>query len=136
MKYALLLAGLLAAAAPASAQNFTTAAEVKPIVGAIKGQWVAVRPFQGKDLLYFTNLLTWRCGLSEIRYAVNSIVLEKLQTEPCYENESAPNALKIEGILPYVSFPADSIETIIVEITYDDGTTDSASYDRAQVQIN
>ena len=136
MKYALLLAGLIATAAPVSAQNFTTAAEVKPIVGAIKGQWIAVRPWEGKDLLYFTNLLSWRCGLNEIRYAVNSIVLQKLETEPCYENESAPNALKVEGILPYVSFPADSIETIIVEITYDDGTTDSASYDRAQVQIN
>ena len=135
MKHALIIAALFAAT-PAAAQNFTTAAEVKPIVGAIKGQWVAVRLWDGQDLLYFTNLLSWRCGLSEIRYSVNGSDVEVLQAEPCYDQEPAPNAMKVPDILPYVTFAPNSVETIEVMITYDDGTTDSAAYVRADVQIN
>ena len=131
-----LIIAVLLAAAPATAQNFTTAAEVIPIVGAIKAQWIAVRPWQAQDLLYFTNLLSWRCGLSEIRYSVNGGTVEVYQGEPCYDQEPAPNALKVLDILPYISFPADSIETIEVMITYDDSSTDSASYERAAVLIN
>ncbi|MGR3291134.1 MAG: hypothetical protein ACU0C9_08050 [Paracoccaceae bacterium] len=123
-------------ATPLAAQNFTTAAEVKPIVGAIKGNWIAVRPWEGKDLLYFTNLLSWRCGLSEIRYAINGGEEKILQAEPCYESESAPNALKVTDILPYLTFEADSIETISIFVTYDDGSQDSATFERAAVQIN
>ncbi len=135
MKRALIIAALLAAA-PATAQNFTTAAEVKPIVGAIKAQWIALRPWQGQDLLYFTNLLSWRCGLSEIRFSVNGGAIKVYQGEPCYDQEAAPNALKVLDILPYITFPADSVDTIEVMTTYDEGSTDSASYDRAAVRIN
>ena len=135
MKHALIIAALLAAT-PAAAQNFTTAAEVKPIVGAIKAQWIAVRLWDGQDLLYFTNLLSWRCGLSEIAYSVNGAEPKLYQSEPCYEQEPAPNALKAEDILPYITFAPNSVETIEVMITYDDGTTDSATYTRSQVQIN
>ncbi len=131
-----LLVACTLAAAPVAAQNFTTAAEVKPIVSAIKGQWIAVRLWEGHDLLYFTNLLSWRCGLSEISYSVNGGKAQVYDAEPCYEGEAAPNALKLEDKLPYVSFAPNSIETIEVTVTYDDGTTDSASYQRAAVQIN
>ena len=135
MTYPLIFASLLAAS-PLAAQNFTTAAEVKPIVGAIKAQWIAVRPWEGQDLLYFTNLLSWRCGLSQIRYAVNGAALKVYPAEPCYEDENAPNALKLDGILPYIKLPANSIQTIEVVITYDDGSEDQASYERAAVQSN
>ncbi len=135
MKHGIILA-LLLAASPVAAQNFTTAAEVKPIVGAIKGQWIAVRLWDGQDLLYFTNLLSWRCGLDKIEYAVNGGETQPYAAEPCYEGEAAPNALKVEDILPYLTFDPNSIKTIDVTVTYDDGTQDSASYARAAVQIN
>jgi len=134
MRSAVLGAALIAA--PLTAQNFTTAAEVKPIVGAIKAQWIAVRPWNGQDLLYFTNLLSWRCGLSQISYSVNGGAEMLLVTEPCYEGQDAPNALKVDDILPYISFDADFVQTITVSVTYDDGTSDRQSYDRAAVQIN
>ncbi len=120
---------------PGFAQNFTTAAEVRPIVGAIKAQWIAVRPWDGKDLLYFTNLLSWRCGLEKIEYIVNDADSVELVTEPCYEDEGAPNALKVEDVLPYVTFAADSVQTVNVTITYDDGETFSVDYERATIQI-
>ncbi len=131
-----LLTACTLAGAPVAAQNFTTAAEVRPIVGAIKGQWIAVRLWDGHDLLYFTNLLAWRCGLSEISYSVNGGKARIYDGEPCYDGEAAPNALKLEGKLPYVSLAPNSIETIEVTVTYDDGTTDSARYERAAVQID
>lgn len=127
-----ILAGLALAATlglPASAQQFTTAAEVRPMLEATKARWIAVREFDGKDLLYFTNLLAWRCGLDAIFYSVNGGA-ETRWTEACYENETDPNALKE---MPYVSFPLGSVESVTVRLQYDDGGTDSASYQRGQI---
>ncbi len=135
MKRAIILASLLAAS-PLAAQNFTTAAEVKPIVQAIKGSWIAVRPWEGQDLLYFTNLLSWRCGLDQITYAVNGGEQIVLEHEPCYEDEGAPNALKVQNILPYIAFEANTIETITIGVVYDDQTTELATFNRKDVQID
>lgn len=135
MKRAIILASLLAAS-PLGAQDFTTAAEVKPIVQATKGSWIAVRPWEGQDLLYFTNLLSWRCGLDQITYAVNGGEEIVLEHEPCYIDEGAPNALKVESIMPYVSFEADSIQSITIGVFYDDGTSQQEEFMRKDVQIN
>lgn len=119
----------VAVGAPAMAQQFTTAAEVRPMLDATKARWIAVREYEGKDLLYFTNLLTWRCGLDAIYFSVNGGA-EKRWGEGCYEKEADPNALKE---LPYVSFPLGSVESVTVRLQYDDGGSDSASYNRAQI---
>ena len=125
----------LMAATPALAQNFTTAAEVKPILTATKPNWIAVRPYDGQDLLYFTNLLAWRCGVATVAYGVNGAPPETpLAMEPCYEAEAAPNALKADqGVLFYVALPLDSVQTVTLLVTYDDGSTDTAEYARAAV---
>lgn len=117
--------------------KFTTATEVKQILDMTKAQWIAVRPWEGQDLLYFTNLLAWRCGTHEISYAVNGGAMRVLAAEPCYEGEGAPNALKMDGgIMPYVAFPENSIVTIEVQVLYDDMTEGGENYERAAVQIN
>ncbi|MEO8241229.1 MAG: hypothetical protein ABI832_02895 [bacterium] len=123
-------------AAGAQGQSFTTAAEVKPILTATKPNWIAVRPYDGRDLLYFTNALAWRCALTEIRYGVNGAPAETvLPMEPCYEAEATPNALKMESILPYVALPIGSVQSVSVEVTYDDGSKDLADYQRDAVLI-
>lgn len=131
-----ILAGLAVAAAvsaPAAAQQFTTAAEVRPMLDATRARWIAVREYDGKDLLYFTNLLAWRCGLDAIYYSVNGGAEKKWQGEPCYDGEAVPNAQKAADKLPYISFPLGSVQSVTVRLSYDDGGSDSASYQRGQI---
>lgn len=123
----------LAFAMPAMAEQFTTAAEVKPILDATKSKWVAVREYDGKDLLYFTHLMAWRCGIDTIHYAVNDGAEVTWQGEPCYDGEAQPNAIKAEGTLPFVSFPLGSVTSVTVRLEYDDGSVDTARYDRASI---
>ena len=129
----LLMFGLIAI--PASAQNFTTAAEVRPILQATKPHWIAVREWEGQDLVYFTNLLAWRCGVGEVRYGVNGAAPETmLGMEPCYEGEAAPNALKMpDGTQPYVALPLGSVQTLTVVAVFDDGTQEVGQYERLAV---
>ena len=131
-----LVAGLLIASA-AQGQDFTTAAEVKPILTMTKANWIALRPDGGNDLLYFTNALAWRCGLSEIRYGVNGAAPDRvLAMELCYEDEPSPNALKIDaGIMPYVVLPLESVERVDVVVVFDDGSEEPARYERKAVLI-
>lgn len=125
----------LTLALPALAQNFTTAAEVKPILTATKPQWIAVRAYEGQDLVYFTNLLAWRCGVEAVAYGLNGAAPETpLAMEPCYEAEAQPNALKMDqGVLPYIAQGLDTVQTVTVAVTFDDGTVETAEYARAAV---
>ena len=130
------LMGVIAAvllASGAQAQTFTSAAEVKPILTATKPSWIALREYDGQDLLYFTNLLAWRCGVSTVRYQINAGEPVDLAMEPCHQNSVQPNALLMETIQPYLTFPLASVETVTVEVTYDDDTADTATYDRKAV---
>lgn len=117
------------------AQSFTTAAEVKPILQATKPGWIAVREYDGQDLLYFTNALAWRCGLSKIRYGLNGAAADTvLPMEPCYDAEPAPNVLKMDrGVLIYQALPLQSVQSISVVLEFDDGTTEAGDFVRAAV---
>lgn len=129
----IILALLLLAAVPANAQNFTTAAEVRPILEATRGSWIAVREYDGEDLLYFTHLEAWRCGLTQIEYAVNGGEMAVWTVEDCYEGEAQPNAIKADGRESYEPMPLGRVEQVQVRITYDDGETAEATYERAAV---
>ena len=113
--------------------KFTTAAEVKPILSMTKPNWVAVRDYDGKDLLYFTNLLAWRCGLHQISYGVNGAAEQPLEFEECHLETGQPNALTMETLMPFLTFDAGSIESLSVTVIYDDGTTDTATYQRSDI---
>lgn len=99
------LAGALVAGM-AQAQGFTTAAEVRPILEATRASWVAVREFDGQDLLYFTHLIAWRCGLNGVTFSVNSDSAGMPWVmEPCHEGTAQPNAITSEEVQPYIALP-------------------------------
>ena len=129
-------AALLLAVLPeaATAQAFTTAAEVRPILELTRANWVAIGTQTGQDLLYFTQILSWRCGLSEIRYGINGAPPEQVfEMEPCYADTNQPNAIRA---LPYVGYGLGSIESVTVEIVYEDGVSDGAAFTRAEVLLH
>ena len=113
--------------------KFTTATEVKPILEMTKANWVAVREYDGQDLLYVTHLLSWRCGLLQLRYAVNGGEMVDWPLPPCLLDTATPNAIRTEDGLPFVAFDLGSIDSVSVEITYDDLSTDSATFQRSDV---
>ena len=117
------------------AQDFTSAAEIKPILEATRSSWVAVREFDGRDLVYFTHLLAWRCGITEIRYGLNGAAAETLlPMEPCYETEAVPNALKADsGVEIYLNEALGSVQSVAVRLRMDDGSELAADYPRAAV---
>ena len=114
--------------------RFLTATEVKPILGATKASWIAVREWDGMDLIYFTQIESWRCGLHAVYYGVNGAPAETpWEMEPCYLDTAAPNAIKAEGRLPYTELPLKSVESVSIRIIYDDNTEESAEFARNMV---
>jgi len=113
--------------------RFTTAVEVKPILTATKNVWVAVREYDGKDLVYVTQILSWRCGLVGMSLSINGGTPEIWDLPPCHEDTAAPNAIMPEDGLPYRAYPLGSVQTVTIGLTYDDLTTDAATYQRSQI---
>mmetsp|Transcript_29475 Transcript_29475/g.57764 ORF Transcript_29475/g.57764 Transcript_29475/m.57764 type:complete len:133 (-) Transcript_29475:3185-3583(-) len=126
----ILMAALIALGGPALAQ-FNAAAEVKPILQMIKPQWVSLREYDGQDLLYFTILEVYRCGLDGIFYAVNGGPPVAWVTPPCPGDQTFADIP--EGRLPYVGFPLGSVESVRIELVYDDGTVEAGEYERETV---
>ena len=122
----------LATLLPAHAQ-MVDAAQIRPILDATKGNWVAVREWEGQDLIYFTHLETWRCGLDAVKYGINTDTADKDWTlAPCDENN--PNAIPSDH-LPYTAVDLKSVQTLTIEVTYDDGQIDTVQFERAAIQI-
>ena len=115
--------------------KFLTATETKPILNATKGNWIAVREWEGQDLIYVTHLWAWRCGLFDIALGVNGAEPEIWPLPDCHADSAQPNAILEGDGLPYRAFPLKSVETVTVVITYDDLSTDMASFDRNGVLI-
>ena len=115
--------------------KFTTAVEVKPILDATRANWIALREFEGQDLLYVTHLFSWRCGLLQMRFAVNGGDLQIWDLPPCLSGTAAPNAIQTEDGLPFRAFELGSVNSVEIEITYDDLSTDSVTFQRSEVLI-
>lgn len=113
--------------------GFTTAVEVKPILDATKGSWVAVREYDGKDLLYITHLWSWRCGLAAVAISVNDEPMQNWPLPACHAQTATPNAILQEDGLPYLSMRLGSVEKITIQVVYDDLTMDIARFQRSKV---
>lgn len=128
-----LLAAIALPFAPAFAQDASDEEEYKPVlpdVAIYKAMldankttgWVQFRNFSGKQLIYFTALQTMHCRLSEIRYSINSDVLDKrFPLGEC--NPHIPFNLPADdtGKYVYISLPANEAKTLTIQAVWDDG---------------
>ena len=115
--------------------KFTTATEVKPILDATKGNWVAVREFNGQDLLYVTHLWGWRCGLAAMAISVNDEPMQNWPLPPCHMQYATPNAILDDDGLPYLTLRLGSEQSITIQVVYDDLSMDAARFARGDVLI-
>ncbi|MGC1497353.1 MAG: hypothetical protein WA790_16225 [Sulfitobacter sp.] len=115
--------------------KFTTAGEVKPILNATKGNWVAVREYDGKDLLYVTHLWSWRCGLHAMAISINDEPMQNWPLPECHMKYTTPSAILEDDGLPYLSFKLGGVQTIDIQIVYDDLSMDAVRFERGNVLI-
>jgi hypothetical protein len=100
--------------------KFSTASEQlaqgKQILEMTKGSWLSFRDYDGKVLLYFTHLLSYRPVIQEIRYSINSDAVDQV-----YKFKPSDKMYISGDELPYITVPASS-QYAAVQITYKDGT--------------
>lgn len=114
----------LLALAIATLSGFTVSAQglvgmEKQILPMTKASWIAFRNYDGRQLIYFTHLAVYRCGLSEVRYSINSDALEqRLELPPC--DPERPNEIPGD-YLPFLALPLGTAQSFTVQAVYNDG---------------
>lgn len=85
--------------------------------------WVAFREYSGKQIVYFSTLVSMRCGLDEIRYSINSDALDqRFEMVDCIPALpfSMPSDAPIETTLIFLK-PGEA-KSIAIQVLYKDGT--------------
>lgn len=123
----------LAAEPQTPSGKFTTAIEVRPILDATRGNWVAVREYEGRDYIYVTQVWSWRCGLAAMAISVNDGPLQDWPMPPCHKQFATPNAILNDDPTPMQTYPPGSVEKVTVQLVYDDLSMDRAEFARGQV---
>ncbi|BCW89491.1 hypothetical protein sos41_26570 [Alphaproteobacteria bacterium SO-S41] len=98
------------------------AAEHKRILEMTWTSWFVIQPNPGnpeQQLIYYTGMVSWRCGISKVMYSINSKALDvELKMPPCDEKDPAA----IPGdFMPYMESPP-GFTSLWAQITYTDGT--------------
>jgi hypothetical protein len=74
----------------------------KQILPMTRENWVAFRNYDGRQYVYFTHLVVYRCGLAAIRYSLNDRTLDhEFPLAPC--DPDNPNAIDAEAHPPYIA---------------------------------
>lgn len=91
----------------------------KQILDQFWNSWIVFDASGNKGLVYYTQILSFRCAVKEVHYSLNGTALDKtLEMPPC--NEKDPYALP-DGVMPYFKVGKD-VTSMAVKITYADGT--------------
>ena len=118
MKWLIVTLGLVAGMTSASAQGLIGLE--KQVLPLTTRNWIAFRNYDGRQWIYFTHLVVYRCGLSEIRYSIGSDDLDQtFPLPPC--DEQRPNAIDPVAYPPYLTMPIDTATSIAVRVVYADG---------------
>ena len=116
--------------------KFTTAAEIGVILQSTKDSWAAVREYDGQDLVYFSHILAWRCGLIAAKFSINDGPLEDLEMPDCHMKFKQPNALiDNEALMTFRRYDLGSVESVRVDVLLDNLTTQSVTLQRGNILI-
>ena len=95
--------------------------QVKSILEATKDNWIAFRIYEGRQYYYVTHLLSWRCGVRQLRYSENSDALDKTWPLPAC-NKMVPNTIPTEARIHNRPGKPGSVKTLAIQLEFDDGT--------------
>lgn len=91
----------------------------KQILDQFWTSWVAFDSGGNHGLLYFTQMLSYRCAIKEVRYSLNGTALDKeIKMPPCDAKD--PYAIP-DNYQPYFKVK-DDVTSMAVQVTYTDGT--------------
>ena len=93
--------------------------QMKKLLNLTQNSWVSFRDFNGKQLIYFTHLEAYRCGIKEVRYSLNTDDLDKVWELDSCESEGISS---IKKDLVYLRLPLGTAKSIAVQLVFIDGT--------------
>jgi hypothetical protein len=99
--------------------NAALANSQRKILELTAGSWLAFGGYSG-PLVYFTQLVTFRCAIREARIGIDTSVPDKVLQMPACDPK-APNDVP-GNFNPYLKI-APTVKSVSVELTYRDGTT-------------
>ena len=112
-----LVVGLAVIPSDAAAQLL---GQEKKILPMIKNNWIAFRNYDGRQLVYFTILQSYRCGISEVRFSLNDESLgEYFPLPPC--DPQRPHHIDTENWPSYLTMPLGTAKSAAVQLVYKDG---------------
>ena len=96
--------------------------QLKSIVSATKASgWVAFKDHSGGQNLYFSHLVSWRCGMKEVRYSINSKDLDQVfPLAKC--NPQIPNNVPDDPKWILLILERGTAKTVAVQVLFEDDT--------------
>jgi len=90
-------------------------AQAKMSLNMVSGSWLSFRDYDGKVLLYFTTLMSYRPAIKEVRYSLNSEALDQT-----FKFKATDKMFEVGDDL-YLTVPGNT-QFASVQLTYKDGT--------------
>ena len=90
-------------------------AQAKMSLNMVSGSWLSFRDYNGKTLLYFTTLMSYRPAIKEVRYSLNSEALDQT-----FKFKPTDKMFEVGDDL-YLTVPGNT-QYASVQLTYKDGT--------------
>ena len=93
--------------------------QMKQILNMTQNNWVSFRDFNGKQLIYFTHLESYTCGIKEVHYSINLDDLDKVwELQIC----DTKNPMAVTKDTVYLTMPLGTAKSIAVQVIFTDGT--------------
>jgi hypothetical protein len=97
----------------------------KMLLNQTRTAWLSFRDFDGKTLLYFSHLISYRGSLSEIKYGIDSD--QPTESFPFPEYDKPGFAPTDSSTNTYIEIPSDT-QYVTAQITFKNG--DKSSVER------